>query len=146
MEIGSSSCELCAQPGGAILWQSAACRVIRVDDPHYPGFCRVIWNEHVREMTDLDPAARIDLMRVVFAVEAVVRQLFSPHKINLASFGNMVPHVHWHIIPRWLDDRHFPEPVWGKVQREGGVARPVVSNEELATALRRALGNNEQGQ
>ncbi len=146
MEIGSPSCELCAQPGGAILWQSAACRVIRVDDPHYPGFCRVIWNEHVREMTDLDPAARIDLMRVVFAVEAVVRQLFSPHKINLASFGNMVPHVHWHIIPRWQDDRHFPEPVWGKVQREGGVARPVVSNEELATALRRALGNNEQGQ
>lgn len=146
MEIGSSSCELCAQPGGAILWQSAACRVIRVDDPHYPGFCRVIWNEHVREMTDLDPAARIDLMRVVFVVEAVVRQLFSPHKINLASFGNMVPHVHWHIIPRWQDDRHFPEPVWGKVQREGGVARPVVSNEELATALRRALGNNEQGQ
>ena len=146
MEIGSSSCELCAQPGGAILWQSAACRVIRVDDPHYPGFCRVIWNEHVREMTDLDPAARIDLMRVVFVVEAVVRQLFSPHKINLASFGNMVPHVHWHIIPRWQDDRHFPEPVWGKAQREGGVARPVVSNEELATALRRALGNNEQGQ
>jgi len=146
VEIGSPSCELCAQPGGAILWQSAACRVIRVDDPQYPGFCRVIWNEHVREMTDLDPAARIDLMRVVFAVEAVVRQLFSPHKINLASFGNMVPHVHWHIIPRWQDDRHFPEPVWGKVQREGGVARPVVSNEELATALRRALGNNEQGQ
>jgi len=146
VEIGSPSCELCAQPGGAILWQSAACRVIRVDDPHYPGFCRVIWNEHVREMTDLDPAARIDLMRVVFAVEAVVRQLFSPHKINLASFGNMVPHVHWHIIPRWQDDRHFPEPVWGKVQREGVVARALVSNEELATALGLALGNNEQGQ
>ena len=146
MEIGSSSCELCAQPGGAILWQSAACRVIRVDDPHYPGFCRVIWNEHVREMTDLDPAARIKLMQVVFAVEAVVRQLFSPHKINLASFGNMVPHVHWHIIPRWQDDCHFPEPVWGKVQREGVVARALVSNEELATALGLALGNNEQGQ
>ena len=58
----------------------------------------------------------------------------------------MTPHLHWHVIPRWHDDRHFPEPVWGKVQREGGVARPVVSNEELATALRRALGNNEQGQ
>ena len=103
MEIGSPSCELCAQPGGTILWQSAACRVIRVADPHYPGFCRVIWNDHVREMTDLDPAARNHLMQVVFAVEAVVRQLFSPHKINLASFGNMVPHVHWHIIPRWQD-------------------------------------------
>lgn len=139
METGSQSCELCSNAGGAILWQSATCRVVRVDDPHYPGFCRVIWNEHVREMTDLAPAMRDTLMQVVFGVEAVVRQLFSPQKINLASFGNMVPHVHWHIIPRWQDDRHFPEPVWGAVHREGIVQRPAVSNEELAQALSRTL-------
>ena len=79
-------------------------------------------------------------MHVVYAVEMVVRQLFSPDKINLASFGNVVPHVHWHIIPRWSDDRHFPEPVWGKVQREGLVNRPPVSNDEMAQALSAALG------
>ena len=139
MEIGGQPCELCSNAGGVILWQSATCRVVRVDDPHYPGFCRVIWNEHVREMTDLAPAMRDTLMQVVFGVEAVVRQLFSPQKINLASFGNMVPHVHWHIIPRWQDDRHFPEPVWGAVHREGIVQRPAVSNEELAQALSRTL-------
>ena len=140
MENGSPTCELCTQPGGTLLWQSANCRVIRVADPHYPGFCRVIWKDHVREMTDLDPAARNELMQVVFAVEQVVRTLFAPHKINLASFGNMVPHVHWHVIPRWTDDRHFPEPVWGTVQREGGGPRPQVSDDELAQAIRRALG------
>lgn len=139
MESGTQSCELCTNPGGAILWQSPRCRVIRVDDPHYPGFCRVIWTEHVREMTDLAPEAREYLMRIVFAVESVVRTLFAPQKINLASFGNMVPHVHWHIIPRWSDDRHFPEPVWGKVQREGLVNRPPVSNDEMAQALSTAL-------
>lgn len=140
MENGSPTCELCTQPGGILLWQSATCRVIRVADPHYPGFCRVIWQDHVREMTDLHPAARNELMQVVFAVEQVVRTLFAPHKVNLASFGNMVPHVHWHVIPRWSDDRHFPEPVWGQVQREGGGPRPQVSDIELAQALRRALG------
>lgn len=140
MESGTQSCELCTNPGGAILWQSPRCRVIRVDDPHYPGFCRVIWTEHVREMTDLAPEAREYLMRIVFAVESVVRTLFAPQKINLASFGNMVPHVHWHIIPRWSDDRHCPEPVWGKVQREGLVNRPPVSNDEMAQALSTALG------
>jgi len=143
VEIASPACELCANPGAAVLWQSASCRVIRVDDPHYPGFCRVIWNEHVREMTDLSPEARDYLMRVVFAVETVVRTLFAPQKVNLASFGNMVPHVHWHIIPRWSDDRHFPEPVWGKVHREGLVNRPSVSNEAMAQALSRALGTIE---
>lgn len=140
MEVGSQSCELCLKAGGVILWQSETCRVIRVDDPDYPGFCRVIWNDHVREMTDLAETARRDLMQVVFAVESVVRQLFSPDKINLASFGNVVPHVHWHVIPRWQDDRHFPEPVWGKVHREGRQQRPVVSDAELSAALASALG------
>lgn len=140
MENGSQTCELCTQPGGTILWQSSRCRVIRVADPHYPGFCRVIWTDHVREMTDLDPDSRNHLMQVVFAVEAVVRRLFSPDKINLASFGNVVPHMHWHIIPRWRDDRHFPEPVWGSVRRDGEGARPEVSDSELAQALRHELG------
>jgi diadenosine tetraphosphate (Ap4A) HIT family hydrolase len=90
-------------------------------------------------MTDLDPTARDSLMQVVFAVEAVVRELFLPDKINLASFGNMVPHVHWHIIPRWIDDRHFPEPIWGSVRRDGLAQRPVVSNEAMAQALSGAL-------
>jgi len=143
VEIGRQTCELCNNPGGAVLWQSAECRVIRVDDPYYPGFCRVIWNDHVREMTDLDPAARDALMRIVYAVETVVRQLFSPDKINLASFGNVVPHVHWHIIPRWEDDRHFPEPVWGAVHRDGVAPRAVVSNEEIALVLGRVLAKNE---
>lgn len=144
MGIGSQSCELCVNAGGVVLWRSEHCRVIRVDDPHYPGFCRVIWNDHVREMTDLGPAHQALLMRVVFAVEAMVRQLFLPDKINLASFGNMVPHVHWHVIPRWQDDRHFPEPVWGKVQREVPVSRPLISDDVMAQALSSALADIER--
>ncbi|MBL8429306.1 MAG: HIT family protein [Dechloromonas sp.] len=138
-------CDLCVNPGGAVLWQSSFSRVVRVDDPNYPGFCRVILNDHVREMTDLDARRRAELMQVVFAVESVVRELFSPDKINLASFGNMVPHVHWHIIPRWQDDRHFPEPVWGSVRRDGALPRPVVSNAVLAEALAGMLRNCEEG-
>ena len=143
MGIGNLACELCASTGGVVLWRSAQCRIIRVDDPHYPGFCRVIWNDHVSEMTDLDPGQRATLMRVVFAVEIMVRRLFNPDKINLASFGNMVPHVHWHIIPRWRDDRHFPEPVWGEVHREGLAQRPAVSDDAMAQALSGALADIE---
>lgn len=137
-------CELCTTPGGEVLWDSPSCRVVRVDDPYYPGFCRVIWNAHAREMTDLDPGQQQYLMSVVFAVEATVRKHFVPDKINLASFGNMVPHVHWHIIPRWTDDRHFPEPIWGAVRREGLPERRSVSSEALAKALASALAPVEQ--
>lgn len=134
-----SACELCQTPGGKTIWSSAACRVVRVDDPHYPGFCRVIWNEHVREMTDLGSAQRQYLMQVVLAVEEVIRKLYSPSKINLASFGNMTPHLHWHVIPRWEDDRHFPEPIWGTVRRETLAVRPKVADGDLEVALGTAL-------
>ena len=116
-----ASCEFCESPGGAVLWQNALCRVVRVDEPDYPGFCRVILKRHAREMTDLDEGERDGLMRVVYAVEAAVRETMRPDKMNLASLGNMTPHVHWHVIPRFADDRHFPTPVWAQPKRESAV-------------------------
>jgi len=104
--------------GGKLLWQDAQCRVVLVDEPGYRGFCRVIWKAHVREMTDLAERERSHLMRVVFAIETVLRERLKPHKINLASLGNMTPHLHWHVIPRFETDPHFPQPVWGQQQRE----------------------------
>jgi diadenosine tetraphosphate (Ap4A) HIT family hydrolase len=112
------NCELCDSGGGELLWQSDLCRVVLVDDAHYGGFCRVILNAHVKEMTDLNSEQRTGLMQVVFAVEAAVRATVQPDKINLASLGNVVPHLHWHVIPRFNDDRHFPNPVWGEAKRE----------------------------
>ncbi len=135
----SGQCELCVADGGDVLWSSPLCRVVRVDDPDYPGFCRVIWREHVREMTDLTLARRQYVMAVVFAVEAVLRKLYSPLKINLASFGNVVPHLHWHVIPRWAEDSHFPAPVWGQRQRSGHALVPNVARSDLTAALHTAL-------
>lgn len=139
-----AACELCDTPGGTVLWQSRHCRVVRVADPHYPGFCRVIWQDHVREMTDLSPELRQYLMGVVFGVEAVVRELFRPDKVNLAALGNVVPHVHWHVIPRWRDDRHFPQPIWGDVQREQTPARPEIDDAHLQAALARVLSGHAE--
>lgn len=107
------SCELCESVGGELIWSDAKCRVVQVDDPDYPGFCRVVWNEHAKEMTDLAAQDQLHLMQRVFAVETALRRLLHPDKVNLASLGNMTPHVHWHVIPRFADDRHFPQPVWG---------------------------------
>jgi hypothetical protein len=72
----------------------------------------VIWNAHAREMTDLNDADREHLMHVVWQVERSVREIAQPEKINLGSLGNMVPHLHWHVIARWQDDAHFPGSVW----------------------------------
>jgi diadenosine tetraphosphate (Ap4A) HIT family hydrolase len=133
------TCELCDHTGGELLWQSALCRIVRVDDPAYPGFCRVILNRHVKEMTDLDSGERALLFRILLAVETALRETMHPDKINLASFGNMTPHVHWHLIPRFSDDRHFPNSIWGEALREGAV-HPV-DTAKLTQAIDRALQN-----
>lgn len=111
-------CELCDTEGGVLVLANEFLRVVLVDDPAFPGFARVIWNAHAREMTDLDDAAQRRLMRTVFAVERAQRAAFQPAKINLASLGNVTPHLHWHVIPRFADDSHFPQPVWGARQRD----------------------------
>lgn len=116
-----SECPLCSEADETILWRDDFCRVIWVDEPAYPGFCRVILNTHVREMTDLSPADQQRLMTIVFTVEAAVRKICQPDKINLASLGNLVPHVHWHVIPRWETDRCFPDAIWAAARREGSL-------------------------
>jgi diadenosine tetraphosphate (Ap4A) HIT family hydrolase len=115
----ASTCPLCHPEDENVLWRDAALRVVLVKDAAYPAFCRVILNRHVAEMTDLAPEERLHCMRAVFAVETVLRDLLHPDKINLASLGNQVPHLHWHVIPRFSNDAHFPDPVWAARRRVG---------------------------
>ena len=119
----TTSCVFCDGDGGEVLWRDARCRVVLTTEP-FSGFCRVIWNEHVREMTDLSAANRSHLMDVVYAVESALRVRLTPIKMNLASLRNQTPHVHWHVIPRFADDSHFPNPVWARRERDAA-PRPL---------------------
>ena len=131
MRLTVAGCELCEKPGGEVLHQGRQFRVVLVEDALYPGFCRVIWHDHVKEVTDLNELDRMLLMDVLWQVEHVVRDVMQPEKINLACFGNVVPHLHWHVIPRYTDDAHFPQPVWGQKQREPSPASLQVRAERL---------------
>lgn len=133
------NCPLCSSDGGAVLWRGSLCRVVLADEPDYPGFLRVILEAHVKEMTDLADADRHALMDVVFACEAALREVMAPDKINLASLGNVVPHLHWHVIPRHGDDPHFPGAVWATRQREQPHPAPPDLQQQLAAALSRRL-------
>ena len=117
-----TNCVLCKEElepeEGQLIWRGDDCRVILVNDPELPGFCRVIWNRDVAEMTDLTHGERDHLMTLVFAVEEAIRHVMHPDKINIAALGNMVPHIHWHVIPRYKDDAFFPGSVWSQKVQE----------------------------
>lgn len=133
-------CPLCRSSNENVLWQDDRCRVILVGDVDYPGFCRVIWNKHVKEQTNLNEPDRAHLMAVVFATEEMLREVLHPDKINLASLGNQVPHLHWHVIPRFADDAHFPDPVWSVRKRD--TQPPAVDSADLAVTLAQHLAGH----
>jgi diadenosine tetraphosphate (Ap4A) HIT family hydrolase len=116
-------CALCRDDGGVLVARTPLLRAVLVEDPDHPAFVRVIWNAHVAEMSDLGGPERAHLMEAVHGVETALREVMTPDKINLASLGNQVPHLHWHIIARFADDAHFPQPIWGARQRDPGAER-----------------------
>jgi diadenosine tetraphosphate (Ap4A) HIT family hydrolase len=110
-------CALCAAPGGTLVWSDGGWRVIRVDDPDFPAFYRVVCNHHVAEFSALLAPERARCMNLVCAVERVLLERLQPAKVNLAALGNVVPHLHWHVVARFAWDSRFPQPIWAAAQR-----------------------------
>lgn len=131
------NCVLCETDGGEVVYRAEKWRVLIANEPNIPGFCRVVMNDHIAEMTDLPIEERTALMDVVWLVEQVVRDTMQPHKINLATLGNMVPHMHWHIIPRYNDDTTFPDSIWSAPRR-------TIAPEVLATRAQRVDALRQQ--
>ena len=111
------ACPLCEGDGGLLVFRNEDLRIIQASEAGFPAFYRVVWNRHVAEFSDLSPTERQVCMHAVAKVEQVLRIELQPTKINLAALGNMVPHLHWHVIARFEWDSHFPSPVWGAAQR-----------------------------
>ncbi|MEJ0011749.1 MAG: HIT family protein [Bauldia sp.] len=136
-----AGCPYCDAPGGRALWMDRRCRVVLIEDTAFAGFCRVVWNDHVKEMTDLGDADRAHVMDVVAVVERALRDLLQPDKINLAAMGTQVPHLHWHVIPRFRDDTHYPDAIWAAPKRAAnGRTLPPDFVARLGAALADKLG------
>jgi diadenosine tetraphosphate (Ap4A) HIT family hydrolase len=112
------ACPLCQEAGGLLITQTPLWRVVRVEDANFPAFYRLIWQSHVAEFSHLSEADALACMRAVTTIERVLLGALQPTKINLATLGNVVPHLHWHVIARFDWDSHFPNPVWGAAVRK----------------------------
>lgn len=141
------SCALCQPSPHEIMWQDDFCRIVLLGDADYPAYCRVELLAHIKEMTDLPPPQRSRMMKAVFAVETAIREVIQPDKINLASLGNKTPHIHWHVIPRFESDKHFPNSHWGDALRANihvplGDAEKSQLKEKIKAHIECALSSN----
>lgn len=136
-------CPLCHDDAGLLVHRRPLYRVVRVTDTlAHPAFYRVIVNAHVAEFSTLSAAERIAVMEAVVLVEQALLRELSTTKVNLASLGNVVPHLHWHVIARFADDAQFPAPIWAPAVREREPARLAALQAQLPAldaALARAF-------
>ncbi len=119
----STACPLCEGEGGRLVVGTPAFRLIHAQEPGFPGFYRLVWTAHVAELSDLSPAERALMLEALVRAEAALRAHLRPTKVNLASLGNMVPHLHWHLVARFDWDSHFPAPLWAAPLREAPADR-----------------------
>ncbi len=90
------------------------CYVLLNRDQFFPGYTFVFTKKHVTELFHLDPETRRTVMEEVTATAAALYTLFKPDKINYELLGNMVPHIHWHLVPRFRSDPLWPRPIWAE--------------------------------
>jgi diadenosine tetraphosphate (Ap4A) HIT family hydrolase len=79
---------------------------------------KIFTQEPIKEFSQCSDQLKIEIFRVLDIIEKEMIAYFEPDKINIASFGNYLPHVHFHIQARFKQDSYFPEPTWGQKQRE----------------------------
>ncbi len=112
------TCPLCHPENEIVLYRNDLFRIIQVKDKRYPVYFRLILNEHLKEMTELGGQEAQRVFATLLEMEQVIRDVANPDKVNWAQLGNMVPHVHWHVIARYADDAAFPDSIWSSERRE----------------------------
>jgi diadenosine tetraphosphate (Ap4A) HIT family hydrolase len=110
------SCPLCFPKNENIIYQNNFFRVILVDD--IPGYIRVITNKHIKEFSDLSDEEATRLLLAVKKIEKAIIKTLNPDKVNIAMLGNMVPHLHVHIIPRFKNDPWWPNATFCEKVRD----------------------------
>lgn len=113
-----TNCPLCSPTGENVLLKNDLFRVIQVNDADYPGYFRVIANDHIKEMSELSPEEQMRFISALNKIEKIVLENMKPTKVNWAQLGNMVPHLHWHLIARYPDDATFPDSIWSPRRRQ----------------------------
>ncbi|CAA6821122.1 MAG: Diadenosine tetraphosphate (Ap4A) hydrolase and other HIT family hydrolases [uncultured Sulfurovum sp.] len=91
---------------------------VEIEESEIP-WLKVFTQEAYKEFSETPSEVKLEIFRVLDIIEKEMLRFFKPKKVNIASFGNYVPHVHWHIMARFEEDSYFPEPMWGTKQREG---------------------------
>lgn len=131
-------CDKYGRSGDALhIADLALSRAFLHEDQFFPGYVLLVLRRHVTELYDLPVPERATLMEEVSRVAQALAQVFRPVKMNYELLGNLVPHIHWHLVPRLATDPALHSPIW-TVEHQA-VAPPPVAARDRIESIRRAL-------
>ena len=93
-------------------------------EPSEIPWIKVFTQRPVKEFSECRADEKLEIFRIIDVAEKLMLSYFQPDKINIASFGNILPQVHWHVMARFATDSYFPEPMWGEQQRQAQLNLP----------------------
>lgn len=96
---------------------------IEVEPSEIP-WLKIFTQTPYKEMSEVPGSIKFKIYDLLDIIEQEMLSYYKPKKINIASFGNYMPHVHWHIMARFEEDSFFPDPMWGTKQRESDLKLP----------------------
>src|SRR5581483_972871 len=96
----------------------------------YHGYCVLVSRKHASELSQLAETERRGYLDEMCILAQAIEQCFRPHKLNYELLGNLVPHLHWHLFPRYLTDAERLRPVWPALDR---AERDVSERQRLQT-------------
>ncbi len=142
----SPNCPLCApRPVSNEHWEFVATLSVSslylAGNQTYRGHCQLVFDpRHVATLDELSAdewrAMSADLYRAQSAVTRAVR----PDHMNIESLGNVVAHLHWHIVPRYRHDPRWGQPIWATpLESMIDTRLPAAARDALIRDLRAAL-------
>ena len=100
---------------------------IEIEKSEIP-WLKIFAQKTCKEMTDCSAVTKQQIWQLLDLIELEMLDYYQPEKINIASFANYVPQVHWHIMARFKEDSFFPEPMWGIKQRDSKLDLPAIDD------------------
>ena len=136
-----AACVMCSKYGGSggelHIADLDLSRVFLHEDQFFPGYVLLVLRRHVTELYNLPAAERATLIEEVSRVAQALARVFRPVKMNYELLGNLVPHIHWHLVPRLATDPGLRAPIW-TVEHQAAPLAPATARERIET-IRRAL-------
>ena len=116
--VSGSGCVLCApRPASNDHWDLvtalSASSLYLAKNQTYRGQCQLVFDRrHAARLDQLTDEEYAAFGRDLFVSQRAVFAVMRPDHTNIESLGNVVPHLHWHIIPRYVNDARWGMPIW----------------------------------